>query len=181
MKIYILTGNQGKILAAKSVFDKYKIDAEFIDKDYPEIQAPTSLEIAKYTAIQASKELNIPIIREDHSLFINSIGIPGPYISYIEKRLQVSRLLEILSNQNDRSGYFEIAAVYANPDGTVKKFVFQVPISISKEERGELQNGWNRIIQLEGENRTLAEYPESERINVWNKNYEEIAKWLLEK
>jgi hypothetical protein len=29
---------------------------------------------------------------------------------------------------------------------------------------------------LDGETKTLAEYPETERINVWNKNYVEIAK-----
>jgi len=35
--------------------------------------------------MQAAKELNNPAIREDHSLFIEALGIPGPYTNYIEK------------------------------------------------------------------------------------------------
>jgi XTP/dITP diphosphohydrolase len=178
MEITILTKNPGKRLAAKTVFDKYGIKAIFLDKEYPEIQAGSSLEIAKFTALQASKELNIPVIREDHSFFINFLGMPGPYTSYIEKRIPAEKLLKMMKGEDDRAGYFELATVYANPDGLIKECVYQVPIKISEEERGELQSGWNRIIMLEGENRTLAEYPEKQRIGVWNKNYEEIAKWL---
>jgi len=179
MVINILTKNSGKILVARNVFEKHKIQTNFIDKEYSEIQADSSLEIAKFTALEAAKDLNVPIIREDHSLFINALGIPGPYTSYIEKRLPTKKLLEIMQNQSDRGGYFEIATVYAKPDGFTKEYVFKVSITIAKEKKGNLQSGWNKVIQLQGENRTLAEYPEEERVGIWDKNYEEIARWLL--
>jgi len=178
MEIAILTKNPGKRMAAKAVFDKYKVETVFVDKEYPEIQADTSLEIARFAALQASKELNTPVIREDHSLFINALGIPGPYANYVEKRIPAEKILKILKNEGDRTGYIELAAVYARPDGFVKEYVYQVPIKIAEEERGELQKGWNRIIMFKEENRTLAEYPEKERLEIWNKNYEEIARWL---
>jgi len=181
MTIHILTKNPGKILVAKSIFDTCGIEIIFVDKEYPEIQADTSLEIAKFTALQAVKDLNIPIIREDHSLFINALGIPGPYTSYIEKKLPVEKLLKLMRGQSDRTGYFEVATVYAEPSGCIKEFIFQVPIVIANEEKGNLHSGWNKIIQLQGENRTLAEYPEEERINIWNKNYRKIADWLISK
>ena len=168
-----------KRIVDKKTFDKYNIEAYFLDKDYPEIQAENSLEIAKFTAIQASKELNIPVIREDHSLFINAIGIPGPYTNYVEKKMLASEVLKILKEESDRTGYFEIATVYAEPDGFVKEWIFKVPIRFSTEEKGQLQKGWSKIIILENENRTLAEYPEEERIETWNKNYQKIAKWLI--
>jgi len=85
MIIYLVTRNPGKLLAAKSIFDKYNIKIQTVEKNYPEIQADTSLEIARHTAMQAAKELNNPAIREDHSLFIEALGIPGPYTNYIEK------------------------------------------------------------------------------------------------
>lgn len=179
MKINILTRNPGKIRAAKKVFDEYGIKAVFIKKEYPEIQANSSLEIAKFTAIQAAKELNMSIIREDHSLFINAIKIPGPYTNYIEKRLTAKKLLKILQKEKNRNGYFEIATVYAEPNGDTKEYVFRVPVKIATKERGLLQNGWSRIIILRKEKRTLAEYPEEERLDVWNKNYKNIARWLL--
>jgi len=181
MKINIVTKNSGKIKTAKKVFNEYGIKTIFIKKDYPEIQANTSLEIAKFTAIQVAKELNIPIIREDHSLFISAIKIPGPYTSYIEKRLTAKKMLKILQKEKNRNGYFEIATVYAEPNGNTKEYVFRIPIKIATKEKGQFQNGWNRIIMLKEEKRTLAEYPEEERLDVWNKNYKDIAKWLLSK
>lgn len=82
----------------------------------------------------------------------------------------------MLKNQSDRSGYFEIAAVYANPKGECKEYVFKVPIKIALEEKGNLQSGWNTIIQFENEDKTFAEYLDKERVDVWNKNFELIAK-----
>lgn len=179
MTVNIITKNPGKRMAAKKAFDKYNIKTLFIDKEYPEIQADTSLEVAKFTALQAAKELNIPVIREDHSFFINVLGVPGPYTSYFEKKISAEKILKILKDEQDRNGYFEIATVYAQPDGFTKELSFQVPIKLATEEKGYLQKGWAKIIMIANENRTIAEYPEEERIDVWNKNYEEIARWLL--
>jgi len=178
MKIYLVTRNPGKLLAANSVFSQYEIMLNLVDKDYPEIQAETSLEIARFTAVEAAKILNAPAIREDHSLYINALKFPGPYASYFEKKVSASMLLEWLKNYDDRDGYFEVAAVFAKPDGSFKEFVYQVPITISKEERGELQTGWAKILMLKDSFRTFAEYPEQERVNMWNKNYQQIADYI---
>ena len=86
-----------------------------------------------------------------------------------------------MKNQSDRSGYFEVATVYAEPNGFTKEYILKVPITLSCEERGNLQTGWNRIIQLKNEDKTLAEYPEEERLEIWIKNYKLIAEWLIKK
>ncbi|MFY9493533.1 MAG: non-canonical purine NTP pyrophosphatase [Minisyncoccia bacterium] len=178
MKIYLVTKNTGKLLVAKSIFNKRNITLLQIKKDYPEIQADDGLKIARHTALQAAKELGTPAIREDHSLYINALGIPGPYMNYFEKKITAADILKILKNFKDRSGYFEVATVYGKPNGETKEYSFRVPFSIAKKERGDLQAGWTRIIILKGERRTLAEYPESERVNIWNKNYLKIADYL---
>lgn len=179
MKVNILTKNPGKRRVAKNVFDKYNIHVNFIKKDYPEIQAENSMEIARFTALRAAKDLNIPVIREDHSFYIKALGFPGPYTNYIEKAISARKILNILKSYKDRSGYFEIATVYAEPEGFCKEYSFRVPAKIALQERGGLQRGWARIIQLADEERTLAEYPEEERVFVWGKNYEKIARWIL--
>ncbi len=179
MKVNILTKNPGKQLVAKETFGKYGIAVNFIEKDFPEIQADSSLEIAAYTARIAARELGMPIIREDHSLFLDALGIPGPYTSFIEKKLDCKKLIKILENLSSWNGHFEVATVYALPNGKTKSWIFKVPITISKKSRGNLSGGWNRVIMLKGEKRTIAEYPEKERINVWNKNFEKIAKLLI--
>ncbi|HDK26430.1 MAG TPA: hypothetical protein ENG48_04985 [Candidatus Atribacteria bacterium] len=179
MLVNIITKNPDKLAVAKSVFSKFGIEVNQITKDFPEIQADASLEIARYTAIQASKELNIPVIREDHSLIINALGIPGRYTSFIERRLSVNKLLKLLDNEKDRSGYFEIATVYAEPSGLIKEYSYRVPVFFETQERvPDPRKGWNGIIRLAEESRTFTEYPAEERLHVWGRNYESIARFL---
>ncbi len=179
MAIYIITKNPGKKSAALSIFKPLGIEVEFVDKEYLEIQADTSLEIARYGAVQAARDLGQPAIREDHSLFIHALNFPGPYTNYFEKRISCLQLLQLMSQTSDRSGHFELALVYAEPNGKTKDFIFTVPITLSTEERGTLLSGWARLLMLEGDTRTLAEYPEAERTHVWNKNYQDIADLLV--
>jgi len=179
MKIYLITKNPGKIMAAKSVFDKYGIEIGNIEKEYPEIQADSSLEIAKYTALEAAKDSKLPTIREDHSLYFHALGFPGPYTAFIEKKLSSEKLLAIVSHFDDRTGHFEISSVLAMPDGKTIEFTYTVPIWIKKEEVvKDPRGGWNGVLCLEGETRAFTEYPETERLNVWNKNYIQIAEIL---
>jgi len=172
--IYLVTKNPGKLMAAKSVFDKYGIRVEKVEKEYPEIQADTSLEIARFTALQAARDLNAPVIREDHSLFIHALGIPGPYTNYVEKKIPAPKLAKLLTLLNDRTGHFEVATVYAQPDGKTFEYVFQVPMSFGKEIKGENPKGWNGLIRLYNEERAI-----SECLHIWNQGYERVAKYLL--
>lgn len=180
--INLITKNPGKLLAAQNAFKKYKILINQITKEFPEIQADTSLEIAKYTALQAASELQLPIIREDHSMIINALGIPGPYTSFVEKHLSAEKLLEILKTQKDRSGYMEVATVYAEPSGFTLEYTYKVPIYFeNKINIPDPKKGWSGIIRLANEARALTEYPEEERVNIWNKNYIFIAEFLNKK
>ncbi len=175
MQLYLVTKNAGKLMAAQSVFGTDDIKLLSVAKDYPEIQAETSLDIAKFTSLHVATETGIPAIREDHSLCLKALrGAPGPYINYFEKRVPVDLLLELMATQRDRSGYFEVGTVLAFPNGETRDFIFQVPLTIAMEPRGQLQNGWSRVIVLDGETRTLAEYDEKERVHIWNQNYLKI-------
>lgn len=179
-EIYIITRNKGKLLAAQKAFSQYGIEVKAIDKEYPEIQADTSIEIARFIALQAAKEFKVPVIREDHSLYIRALGkFPGPYTNYFDRNLFVEQLLNMLKDARDRTGHFDVAAVYAKPDGTYKDFIFQVPIKISKEARGKNGN-WDKILMLEKSSRTFAETKEEDNVDVWNKNYLAIAQEIME-
>ncbi|MEA3378840.1 MAG: non-canonical purine NTP pyrophosphatase [Nanoarchaeota archaeon] len=178
-KVYVITRNKGKLMAAQKAFSKFGIVVEAIEKDYPEIQANNSIEIAKFTALQATKEFKVPVIREDHSLFINALGgFPGPYTNYFEKTISVEKLLEMLKDCDDRTGHFEIAAAFAKPNGHIKEFVFKVPIKIFSEKKGEKGN-WDKVLMLADEDVTFSEVTEESRLHVWNKNYIAIAEDML--
>ena len=59
--VYLMTKNKGKIDAAQGVFDKYGIEVRSLDFDVPEIQADTSIEIAKNMVIQAFEKFKEPL------------------------------------------------------------------------------------------------------------------------
>jgi inosine/xanthosine triphosphate pyrophosphatase family protein len=162
----------------RHAFEGSGIHIEQLEGDFPEIQAATSLEIARYTAVVTSKQVGAPVMREDNSIFLPGLGgLPGPFMAYVEKWVSPELLVSLLENR-DRSGYFEAAAVLAYPDGATIERVHRVHFTVATEPRGELQMGWNRIIVLHGEDRTLAEYPEAKRTHIWATNYLEIRKAL---
>jgi len=180
MKVGVITRNKGKIEIVDYVFPKYKIEYEFIDKDYPEIQAATSKEIAEHTVIQASNELKIPMVREDASLYINALGFPGPFTAYLEKTVPPEKLLEILKPFKDRSGYFECAISFAQPGKKPVTFVEKYDIEVNESLIGDqvFIQPWDRFLKFKGETRTFAQYPHEERISVWAKYYERMAKYI---
>jgi XTP/dITP diphosphohydrolase len=177
--VYLITRNKGKLMAAEKVFSAYGIIVKQIDKDYPEIQGKNSSEIAKFTAVQAAREFNVPVIREDHSLFITALaGFPGPYTSYFDKTMPVEILLKMLNNFEDKTAKMELAAALAFPDGRVKEFSYQVPLKLSSKIKGKERN-WDKILMLAEENETFAEVTEESHVDTWTKNYVAIAKEFL--
>lgn len=128
-------------MAANSIFKKYNIELSPVEKEYPEIQADTSLEIARYSAVQAAQELRAPVIREDHSLFIDALGIPGPYMNYVEKKISIELLTKILSVLQNSKGRFVVATVYAEPNGETFEYTFEVPMTFGTEEKGVNPHG----------------------------------------
>lgn len=98
----LITSNKDKIRQAKEVFSNTSIQINYIANDLPEIQANSSIEIAKETAIYYAKKINGAVIREDHSLFINALyPFPGPYTNYFDKNMPVETLLSILKKEKD--------------------------------------------------------------------------------
>ncbi len=176
--VYLLTGNKGKMLAAEKAFSKFGIEVKAVKLDIPEIQADSSLEIARHAALIAAKELNAPVIREDHSMFINALNnFPGPYIAYFDYNMPVDKLLKMMDGENDRNGYFELAAVYATPDGKTREYVYKVPVEITTEKRGK-SNNWDKAIRHPGSSTTFAETDEINNLDVWNRNFVKIAEDL---
>lgn len=176
--VYLMTKNPGKIAAAQSVFSKYDIEVKSLDFDIPEIQADTSSEVAKFAVEHAFEKFKEPVIREDHSLFIDELNFPGPYMAYVEKRISAEKLTDLLKVLNSKNGHFEISAAYCDKDGKVHEFTYSVPVVFETTAKGKPEDGWNQLIRFPEETRVFTEYPSEERVNVWNKNYEEIAKLI---
>jgi len=176
-QVHLLTNNPGKIKAANFIFNMHDIEVLPLQLDIPEIQA-TSAEIARAMVEQAYKIVNKPIIREDHSFFIKELGFPGPFMAYAYKAIDNNHLIKILKTLESREAYFELSAAYCDNSGKVHEFSYQVPIIMSTEARGDEKLRWERFMMFPGDSRTFAEFDESERLEIWSKNYESIARHI---
>ena len=172
--VYILTSNSDKFESAKKAFKSSNIELRQLSKDYPEIQASNSLEIARHSVEQAMEEHDKPIVREDHSVYLDAVpGFPGPYMSYFDKNLPTEKLLQLLEGK-ERTGFFEIGTVLGRPNGEIKEYEFRVPIRISEEIRGNKGN-WDKILMLEDKDQTFAQTSSESRTEIWNQNFRKIA------
>ncbi|HSE29210.1 MAG TPA: non-canonical purine NTP pyrophosphatase [Candidatus Saccharimonadales bacterium] len=177
-KIYLLSSNQGKIDAANLVFKKYGIEVLPLELDVAEIQAATSQEIARAMAVEAHKLTGKPVIREDHSFYIDELGFPGPFMAYTDKTISVEQLLKIVDTLKCRDAHFELAATYVDESGKAHDFSYTVPVVIGKEIKGTDKLRWERLMMFKGDSKTFAELDKNEHAEVWTNNYKDIAKLI---
>ncbi|MBU0978383.1 hypothetical protein KKF92_00985 [Patescibacteria group bacterium] len=179
-EILFLTENPIKIRTAEKALGSFGIKVRPIRLNVPEIQAETSAEVARFAVLVAIAQLGAPVMREDHAFHIDALnGFPGPYMAHVEKQISEDKLLDMMRDQEDRSSRFELALAYADEDGNIREFVHCVPTKIAKSAKGNLLKGWNRVITLIDDDRTLAEYPYDDRIDLHTANYIHLAQFLL--
>ena len=177
-QVHLLTGNPDKIKAANLIFNKHDIEILPLELDIPEIQASSSIEIARCMVEQAYKMTGKPTIREDHSFFIKELGFPGPFMAYADKTIDNDHLLKIMATLESREAYFELGAAYVDANGEFHEFSYQVPVVMSEEARGNENLRWERLMMFPGETKTFAEFDADDRLEVWTKNYEAIAELI---
>jgi len=177
-QVHLLTSNPDKIKAANLIFNKHEVEVLPLALDIPEIQANSSIEIARYMVEQAYKMTGKPIIREDHSFYIKELSFPGPFMAYADKTISPQQLLRILDTLESQEAYFELGAAYCDETGHVHEFSYQVPIVMSKEIRGTDTLRWERLMMFPGDSKTFAEADADNRVEVWAKNYEAITELI---
>lgn len=178
-EVHLLTKNPDKLRIARQTFDAFNISVLSLDFDMPEIQAMSSIEIARFAAVAAYRAFNLPVIREDHSFTLDDLGIPGPFMSYADKTVTAEQLVRIVDTLPSRDAHFEIAAAYVDENGELFEASYKVPVTISHAPRGDTQYNWERAIMLPGQNNTFAETPSSERDHLWSGNYKTIADYII--
>lgn len=172
-KINVITSNPDKVKAAEKAFEGTDIELSRIDNKFEEIQADSSMEIARHTVENMMDDFDNPVVREDHSLYLKGLeGIPGPYMSYFDRNMSVELLLELLEDRS-REGYFEICAA-TGYNGDIKEYCFQIPIEIAEEPRGE-EGNIDRVLMLEDGENTFSESNSDRRTHIFNQNFREIA------
>ena len=171
-----------KFHEAKSALSDMKIRVLMLKKRKIEIQADKIEEVVKRSALWITEKDARPIIVEDAGFFIRAMdGFPGPYSSYVYRKIGLVGILKLLDHSTNRVAEFRSAVAFCNHGDLIRIFTSCVSGTVAYEERGTGGFGFDPIFISHGENRTFAEMTieEKNRISHRAKALEKFAKWYL--
>jgi len=163
-QLYFITGNMGKLA---EIQERVKtLDIKVIQKDlgYPEIQAETLEEVARYGVEHIRKQFSHPFILEDAGLFIDSLeGFPGVYSKYVFYSIGLKGILKLMGEIENRDAVFRSVYAYAEPDTKPVLFLGGCKGTITNKEKGTSGFGYDPIFIPDGELKTFAEMSTEEK------------------
>jgi XTP/dITP diphosphohydrolase len=165
-KVYFITSNKGKLLEAKTRLSEVGIEVAQKNLGYPEIQAETLEEVARYGVKSVRERFNEAFILEDAGLFIKSLkGFPGVYSSYVFFTVGLDGILGLMNRleQEKRKASFKSVFAFSEPDKEPVLFIGECKGIISKEKKGTHGFGYDPIFIAEGETKTFAEMETREK------------------
>ena len=175
MEILFATGNSNKVSEASRVLAKFghsisqlEIDGKTLD--FSEPQADGIQEIAISKSVQARDFVmgtnfeESPILVEDSGLFINSLnGFPGPYSSFVERKIGLQGILDLLKNKEERVAEYKAVAILSTKNETISSEGRCIG-NISRKIIGGMGFGYDPIfIPDEGDGRTCGQLQPEEK------------------
>lgn len=159
-KIYLVTGNKGKLAEWQRLFPK-DIELEALDIDLDEIQSLDLEAIAIDKAKRAYEHVGKPVLVEDVSAGLDKLGgLPGPFIKYFEKALGNDAYYQLAEKAGDPGtvvctiGYCDDVQTFA-VSGSVHGSVYA--------RRGENGFGFDACFVPDGQQKTYGEMEPAEK------------------
>lgn len=184
LEIHFATSNMSKFLEAQSVLAEYGVRLVFLGHRGSEIQSDSIEEIAKHSAKSSSLQANTVTVVEDAGLFIDILnGFPGPYSSFVFRKLGCDGILKLLNGSPNRKARFLSVVAFCEPSGEPVCFSGRVKGSIATEAKGTSGFGFDPIFVAEGAGqKTFAEMQTMEKGTYSHraKAFREFAKWFVE-
>jgi len=164
--IVFVTGNEGKM--AELVEKTKELDIKFIQRNlgYPEIQAETLEDVARYGVEYVKTHLSSPFILEDAGIFIDALqGFPGVYSKYVFYTIGLTGILKLLAHipTEERTATFRSVYAYGEPALETQLFTGECSGTIITESRGKNGFGYDPIFMPYGSTKTFAEMNSQEK------------------
>ena len=180
LELNIVTGNKAKGEEALRILENLGVKARLTLMSKHEIQSESLEEIALYAARVAYATLRKPLATDDSGLFIEALnGFPGPYSSYVYKKIGVRGILKLLEGETSRRACFKTAVAVIIPP-LERVYTGETCGEIALEPRGEHGFGFDPIFIPENSKRTYAEMTleEKNRISHRYKAYKKMVEYL---
>lgn len=180
--ITYVTGNWAKVKSAQMILEPLGYDVKQIKIDTTEIQCDDVEDVAKFSAKEASEKLKCNVLKNDTGFFVEGLnGFPGPYTHYVEDKLGEDCILKLLDGCENRRAYFKESFAYCEYGKEPIVFNSITHGTIATEKSGEHGWSWDFIFIPDGYEKTLANYPDEERLLIWSHDgLENLVKYLTE-
>ncbi len=157
--MFFITGNKHKYEEAKIIVGN---DIEMLSISYPEIQADTPEEVARYGIEYLKERIDGDFFIEDSGLFIEALnGFPGVYSSYVFRTIGNEGILKLMEGVEKRKAQF--VSVVGYYDGDIHIFRGESKGVIAYEIKGSEGFGYDPIFIPEGDKRTFGEMKREEK------------------
>lgn len=166
MELLFATGNKDKLKEVKKILsnDSIRMPEDLGIDDFEVIEDGNTLEENSYKkAMELHKLTGKAVFADDTGLFVKALNNrPGVHshryasanATYEENR---KKLLEELTDKDDRSAYFETVISYIDSNGEVFHFTGRLDGYISDIEKGKGEFGYDKIFIPENSQKSLAE------------------------
>lgn len=192
MQLLFATGNKDKLKEVKKLLanDSIKMPIDIGINDFDVVEDGKTLEENSYKkAYELHKLTGRAVFADDTGLFVKAIdNRPGVHshryasanATYEDNR---KKLLDELSDKEDRSAYFETVISYIDSKGEVFYFTGRLDGHISEIEKGEGEFGYDKIFIPENSQKSLAELniEEKNQISHRARAMEKFKEFLVEK
>ncbi len=182
-RITYVTGNWAKLDSARQVLEPLGFEIDNVKMETIEIQADDVEEVAKYSARWASEKLKCDVSKNDTGLFVEALnGFPGPYTHYADDTIGEDGVLKLLNGVENRNAYFKEVLAYCEYGREPITFIGITKGKIAREKAGTYGWTWDFVFIPDGEDKTLACYPDEERWKFWSlDSYKKLADYLKNK
>jgi XTP/dITP diphosphohydrolase len=185
VSVYFATGRYQKFLEARETAAALGVRLVRLSGWKREIQSDDIREIASDAALEIASSTGLKVVTEDSGLFIDALnGFPGPYSSYVFRKLGLKGILKLLEGVEARSAQFRSVVAFSDAGGRPLCFEGKVKGTIAQEIRGSAGFGYDPIfIPASSDGRTFGEMTRMEK-NTYShraKAFTQFAAWYARK
>ena len=158
--LYVITSNHGKFSEIEKHVGSLGISVIQNDFGYPEIQADTLEDVARFGVDWVQRQFPYAFILEDSGLFIDAFqGFPGVYSKYVFFTIGLPGVLKLLDDRkvHQRTAVFRSVIAFGEPGKKPVLFIGECKGKISKTLRGTNGFGYDPIFIPDGETKTFAQ------------------------
>ena len=189
MTLLFATGNIDKLKQVELMIDNLKSPRDFDLEDIDVVEDGKNLKENAYKKAKTYFDLTkVPTISDDTGLFVEALdNRPGIYAhryagenaTYKDNR---DKLLSELKDKDNRNAYFKTIVCYIDADGKDYYFEGILEGTITKEEIGQYEFGYDQIFLPKESDLTLGQMTEKEinQISHRSKAIESFAKFYKE-